>query len=96
MDCGYGSAAVRGKSYVLIILPFIRHDDLTPEQLSAIIKEAGIVGMGGATFPTHVKITSGLGKVLLTQDLCLWTVDTGPLPSGENHTPLSYSHLFDM
>ena len=38
-------------------------DDLTPEQLSAIIKEAGIVGMGGATFPTHVKITSGLGKV---------------------------------
>jgi hypothetical protein len=25
MDCGYGSAAVRGKSYALIILPFIRH-----------------------------------------------------------------------
>ncbi len=38
-------------------------DDLTPEQLAGIIKEAGIVGMGGATFPTHVKITSGLGKV---------------------------------
>lgn len=38
-------------------------DSLTPEQLSALIKEAGIVGMGGATFPTHVKITSGLGKV---------------------------------
>ena len=29
----------------------------------AIIREAGIVGMGGATFPTHVKITSGIGKV---------------------------------
>ena len=25
--------------------------------------QAGIVGMGGATFPTHVKITSGIGKV---------------------------------
>ena len=28
-----------------------------------IVKNAGIVGMGGATFPTHVKITSGIGKV---------------------------------
>ncbi len=38
-------------------------DSLTPKQLSALIREAGIVGMGGATFPTHVKISSGLGKV---------------------------------
>ena len=38
-------------------------DSLTPEQISALVKEAGIVGMGGATFPTHVKISSGLGKV---------------------------------
>lgn len=27
-----------------------------------IIREAGIVGMGGAAFPTHFKISSGLGK----------------------------------
>ncbi len=33
------------------------------EQLAAIIREAGIVGMGGATFPTAFKITSGWGKV---------------------------------
>ena len=38
-------------------------DSLTPEQISNLVKEAGIVGMGGATFPTHVKISSGLGKV---------------------------------
>lgn len=38
-------------------------DALTSEQISALVKEAGIVGMGGATFPTHVKISSGLGKV---------------------------------
>ncbi|MDE7221012.1 MAG: electron transport complex subunit RsxC, partial [Oscillospiraceae bacterium] len=38
-------------------------DSLTPEQISGLVKEAGIVGMGGATFPTHVKISSGLGKV---------------------------------
>ena len=36
---------------------------LTPQELMAIIREAGIVGMGGATFPTHVKLSSGLGKV---------------------------------
>ena len=36
---------------------------LTAQDLMAIIREAGIVGMGGATFPTHVKLSSGLGKV---------------------------------
>ena len=38
-------------------------EQLTPEALMEIIREAGIVGMGGATFPTHVKLSSGLGKV---------------------------------
>ena len=38
-------------------------EKLTPEELIAIIREAGIVGMGGATFPTHVKLSSGIGKV---------------------------------
>ena len=36
---------------------------LSAEVLMDIIREAGIVGMGGATFPTHVKLSSGLGKV---------------------------------
>lgn len=45
------------------LAPVPNPDGLTPEQLAALIKEAGIVGMGGATFPTHVKISSGLGKV---------------------------------
>ncbi|MDR0879522.1 MAG: electron transport complex subunit RsxC [Clostridioides sp.] len=31
--------------------------DLTKEEIIGIIKEAGIVGMGGATFPTHVKVS---------------------------------------
>ncbi len=38
-------------------------DALTPQELMAIIREGGVVGMGGATFPTHVKLSSGLGKV---------------------------------
>ena len=38
-------------------------DALTVDEMVEIVKNAGIVGMGGATFPTHVKISSGLGKV---------------------------------
>ena len=38
-------------------------DMLSPEELIAIIREGGIVGMGGATFPTHVKLSGGIGKV---------------------------------
>ncbi len=30
---------------------------LKPEEIVAAVKDAGIVGMGGAVFPTHVKIT---------------------------------------
>jgi len=30
---------------------------LSPQELRDIIREAGIVGMGGAAFPTHVKLT---------------------------------------
>ena len=36
---------------------------LSAGNLMDIIREAGIVGMGGATFPTHVKLSSGIGKV---------------------------------
>ena len=38
-------------------------DALTPEELINIIREAGIVGMGGASFPTHVQLSGGIGKV---------------------------------
>ena len=38
-------------------------DALTPAELISIIREAGIVGMGGAAFPTHVKLSGGIGKV---------------------------------
>ncbi len=33
-----------------------------PKCLLNLIKENGIVGMGGATFPTHVKLSSAIGK----------------------------------
>ena len=31
-------------------------DNLTPEQIRNIVLEAGIVGMGGASFPAHIKL----------------------------------------
>ncbi|MDD5382528.1 MAG: electron transport complex subunit RsxC [Candidatus Margulisbacteria bacterium] len=32
-------------------------DELAPEQIRKIVREAGIVGLGGAAFPTHVKLS---------------------------------------
>ena len=34
----------------------VNHRDLSQEEILAKIKEAGIVGMGGAGFPTHIKL----------------------------------------
>ena len=45
------------------VKPVENPENLTPEELTEIIKNAGVVGLGGATFPTHVKISSGIGKV---------------------------------
>ncbi len=36
--------------------------DTTPEEIIEIVRKAGISGMGGATFPTHAKISSAIGK----------------------------------
>ena len=37
--------------------------DVSTEEIVSIIREAGIVGMGGAAFPTYAKMNSALGKV---------------------------------
>ena len=47
-------------------------DALTAEELVSIIREAGVVGMGGAAFPTHVKRSGAIGKA-----------DTGIVIAGE-------------
>jgi electron transport complex, RnfABCDGE type, C subunit len=40
-----------------------RDIDLTPEEILEKIKNAGVVGLGGAAFPTHVKLAPPKGKV---------------------------------
>ena len=44
-------------------VPHLNGQELEAEEIVTIIREAGIVGMGGATFPTDVKALSGMGKV---------------------------------
>ncbi|WP_062182052.1 electron transport complex subunit RsxC [Dysgonomonas macrotermitis] len=43
--------------YEELVLPSDDVAGLTPEQIIALIKDAGIVGEGGAQFPTHIKYT---------------------------------------
>ena len=39
-------------------------ETLTAAELQTIVREAGIVGLGGATFPTSVKLTPAKGKTI--------------------------------
>jgi len=41
-------------------------DHLSPEEIRHCIQSAGIVGLGGATFPTHVKLTPPKDKTIDT------------------------------
>ena len=64
------------------IMPKGKLQELSPEQIKEIIKDAGIVGMGGATFPTHVKLALPPGK----------TVDTVILNGAECEPYLTSDH----
>jgi electron transport complex protein RnfC len=41
-------------------------DDHEPEQIVAAVRQAGLVGLGGAAFPTHVKLTRQENKPIST------------------------------
>ena len=46
------------------IKPYGTIEELSKERLLEIVKEIGLVGMGGATFPTHVKLNPPKDKVV--------------------------------
>jgi len=48
------------------VKPYGNYKELSPDELRKIFREAGLVGLGGATFPTHVKITPPEGKKVET------------------------------
>ena len=58
---------------------------LSVEEMVEVVKNAGIVGMGGATFPTHVKISSGIGKV---DTLIINGAECEPYITGDHRTML--------
>ena len=60
-------------------------DALTAEEMVEAIKNAGIVGMGGATFPTHAKISSAIGKV---DTLIINGAECEPYITGDHRTML--------
>ncbi len=46
--------------------PIPDFENADPEKLKERVKQAGIVGMGGATFPTYVKLSPPEGKIIDT------------------------------
>ena len=46
------------------LLPVLNPFETTKEQALARVKEAGIVGMGGASFPAHVKLNPPADKII--------------------------------
>ena len=68
-------------------------EPLTPEQLKdpdailARIREAGVVGMGGAMFPTAFKIRGGIGKV---DKLIINGAECEPYLNGDHLTMLNF------
>lgn len=68
---------IQGKPMEAVVIQKTSHDEwqylehtdwenLTKERLLEIIKKAGIVGLGGAMFPTHVKLSPPLEKKIDT------------------------------
>lgn len=44
------------------VKPQAAPDDLTPDDIRRLVRDGGIVGLGGAVFPTHVKISPPADK----------------------------------
>ena len=63
-------------------------DALSPEELIGIIREGGIVGMGGATFPTHVKLSIPPGKK--AECLIINGVECEPYLTSDHRTMLEH------
>jgi len=71
-------------------IPLVRdYEKLNDDEIKNIIKEAGIVGMGGATFPTHVKLSPPKEKKI---DLfILNAAECEPFLTADDRMMLEYS-----
>ena len=66
----------------------VRECTLSGAEIIAKIKEAGIVGMGGATFPTHVKLSVPPGKK--AEALIINGVECEPYLTSDHRTMLEH------
>jgi electron transport complex protein RnfC len=64
-------------------------ESLSNERILQIMKENGLVGMGGAAFPLHVKYTVPAGKKIDT--LVINAVECEPYLSADNRTVIEYA-----
>jgi len=67
-----------------------RKKEPNSDEIKKIIKEAGIVGLGGAMFPTHVKLTPPKGKILDT--LIVNGAECEPYITADHRLMLEHSH----
>ena len=65
-------------------------DRMTPEIICSRAREAGIAGMGGAGFPLHYTLSSGLGKV---RHVIINGAECEPYITANHRTMLEYPHL---
>ena len=65
-------------------------DAMTPEIICSRAREAGIAGMGGAGFPLHFKLSSGLGKV---KHIVINGAECEPYITADHRAMLEYPHL---
>lgn len=71
-------------------IPFKRDwEKLNDDEIEDIIKEAGIVGMGGATFPTHIKLSPPKEKKIDT--FILNAAECEPFLTADHRMMLEYS-----
>ena len=62
-------------------------DELTPDEIVNIVKEAGIVGMGGAGFPTYVKLKPGKPIEAVLINAC----ECEPMLTADHRVLLAYA-----
>ena len=65
-----------------------RWEALTPEQIVAAVREAGVVGLGGAAFPTHVKLAPP--KDLAVHTVILNGAECEPYLTTDHRTMVEY------
>lgn len=70
--------------------PLRREITMSPEEIREALKRAGIVGMGGATFPTNVKYMVPPGKT--AEYLIINAVECEPYLTADHRTMLEFPH----